>query len=84
MAQPNAAIAYKPNPKYNGVFRPNLSNKGPYNNCPTEIPTKKEDKDNITLETLVCKPSAMFGNAGKYISIDKGPIAVKRPKIKIK
>jgi hypothetical protein len=49
-----------------------------------EIPTKKEDKDNITLETEVFKFLAMLGKAGKYISIDSGPIAVNSPKIRIK
>jgi hypothetical protein len=77
-------MAYKPNPKYNGVLRPNLSNKGPYNNCPIEIPTKKEESESITLETDVFKFFAMLGKAGKYISMDKGPMEVRSPKISIK
>jgi hypothetical protein len=77
-------IAYKLNPKYKGVFRPNLSSNGPYNNCPTEMPMKKDDNDNITLETVVCSPLAILGKAGRYMSIDKGPIAVKRPKIRMR
>jgi hypothetical protein len=77
-------IIYKPKPKYKGVLRPYLSNNGPYNNCPKEIPTKKEDKDNITFATVVCKLFAILGNAGRYMSIDNGPIEVSRTKIRIK
>ncbi len=79
-----ADMAYKLNPKYKGVLRPNLSNNGPYNNCPMDIPTKKEESDNITLETDVFKFFAMLGKAGKYISIDNGPMDVSNPKISIK
>jgi hypothetical protein len=48
------------------------------------MPTKKEDKDNITFATVVCKLFAILGKAGKYMSIDKGPIEVSNPKIRIK
>lgn len=65
-------------------MRPNLSNKGPYNNCPIEMPTKKEESDSITLETDVFKFLAMLGKAGKYISMDNGPMDVSNPKISIK
>ena len=84
VAQAIEEIVYKPKPKYKGVLRPYFSNNGPYNNCPNEIPTKKEDKDSITTATVVCKLLAMLGNAGKYISIDNGPIEVSKPKIRIK
>ena len=84
VAHANDEIAYNAKPKYKGVLRPYLSNNGPYNNCPTEIPIKKEDKDNITDATVVFKPFAILGNAGRYISIDNGPIEVSKPKIRIK
>ena len=84
VAQANEEIAYKLKPKYKGILRPNLSNKGPYNNCPMDIPIKKEDKDNVTVATVVFNPVAIDGNAGKYISIDKGPIADIKPNINIK
>jgi uncharacterized protein YfiM (DUF2279 family) len=45
---------------------------------------KKEDKDNITDATVVFNPFAMLGKAGRYMSIDKGPIADKRPRIRIR
>ena len=48
------------------------------------MPIKKDDNDSITEETDVCKPLAIAGNAGKYISIDNGPIAVSNPKISIR
>jgi hypothetical protein len=49
-----------------------------------EMPTKKEESESITLETDVFKFFAMLGNAGKYISMDKGPMDVSSPKISIK
>jgi hypothetical protein len=48
------------------------------------MPIKKEDNDNITEATVVFKPFAILGKAGKYISIDNGPIADKRPNMRIK
>jgi hypothetical protein len=79
-----AEIEYNPKPKYKGVLRPYLSKSGPYNNWPTEIPTKKDDNDNITFETVVFKFLAILGKAGRYISMDNGPIDVSNPKIRIK
>ena len=84
VAQVNEEIAYKLNPKYKGFFRPNRSNKGPYNNWPIEIPIKKEDNESVTVATEVFNPVAIEGNAGKYMSIDKGPMADINPKIKIR
>ena len=52
--------------------------------CPIEIPIKKDERDNITEETDVFNPFAISGKAGKYISIDNGPIAVKSPNINIR
>jgi hypothetical protein len=49
-----------------------------------DIPIKKEDNDNVTVATDVFNPVAIDGNAGKYISIDKGPIADIKPNINIK
>jgi len=48
------------------------------------MPTKKEESESITLETDVFKFFAMLGNAGKYISMDKGPIELSNPSIRIK
>lgn len=48
------------------------------------MPIKKEDKESMTDATVVFNPFAILGNAGKYMSIDKGPMADKSPKIKIK
>ena len=84
VAQATEEIAYKLNPKYKGIFRPNLSSNGPYNNCPIEIPTKNEDNESVTFATEVSRAFAMDGKAGKYISIDKGPIADINPNIKIR
>src|SRR5262245_50352348 len=68
-------------PAYKGFFLPKRSSSGPYNNCPKEMPMKKLDNERVTSATLVCKPFAMSGNAGRYISIENGPIAVSKPSI---
>ena len=80
--QPTDAIIYKTSPAYKGFLRPNLSSKGPYNNCPTDIPIKKLDKDNETCAVVVFNDFAIAGKPGKYISIEKGPNAVSAPNIK--
>ena len=71
-------------PMYNGFFLPNFSNRGPYTNCPTEMPIKKLDNDNITCSTDVYKLTAIAGNAGRYMSIENGPIAVSKPSMRIR
>ena len=62
-------------PKYKGVLRPYLSKSGPYINCPTEMPIKNEDKDNIT------KPIQTNTNQYKPILNQK---QTKTKKLKIK
>ncbi len=52
--------------------------------CPIEIPIKKEDKERVTVSIDVFKPFAIVGKAGKYISMDSGPMADIKPKISIK
>jgi hypothetical protein len=49
-----------------------------------EIPIKKEDKDKVTLSIELFNPAAIDGKAGKYMSIDSGPMADINPNIKIK
>jgi hypothetical protein len=48
------------------------------------MPIKKLDSDSITCATVVFRPLAMAGNAGKYISIEKGPMAVSRPSMRMR
>jgi hypothetical protein len=75
------ATRYAHKPMYKGFFLPNLSSMGPYNNCPTEMPMKKLDKERVTCATVECRLSAIAGNAGRYISIENGPIAESNPRI---
>jgi len=84
MAQPIEARRYILNPTYIGFFLPYLSSKGPYNNWPADIPIKKLESESITCDTDVCKVFAISGNAGRYISIEKGPMAVSRPRIRMR
>jgi len=48
------------------------------------MPIKKEDRDSITEDTGVLRSVAMAGNAGKYMSIESGPIALSNPRIRIR
>lgn len=82
-AQPIDANKYMVSPAYKGFLRPYLSSKGPYNNCPNEIPIKKLDSERETCATVVFKSAAIAGNPGKYISIEKGPMADIIPRITI-
>jgi hypothetical protein len=79
----NEARKYKPIPAYNGGLRPKRSSSGPYKNCPNEIPIKKLDNERATCGTVVFNAAAMAGKAGRYISIEKGPIAESNPNIRI-
>jgi hypothetical protein len=47
------------------------------------MPIKKLESDRATSETVLFRFFAMAGKAGRYISIDSGPIAVNRPMIRI-
>lgn len=49
-----------------------------------EMPMKKLDSDNITRATVVFNPVAMAGKAGRYISIEKGPMAVSSPRMRMR
>lgn len=68
---------------YRGFFRPKRSSKGPYNICPADIPIKKLDRDNEIFETVVCKSAAIAGKPGRYMSMEKGPIAERSPNMSI-
>src|SRR4051812_18474511 len=82
-AHPIEAIQYSNRPAYKGFFLPNRSSRGPYINCPSPVPIKKEDKESDILVTVVPMDLAMSGKPGRYISMEKGTMAVKRPSNKM-
>ena len=43
------------------------------------MPIKKLDSERVTAETELWRLLAIAGKAGRYMSIDSGPIAVSRP-----
>lgn len=47
-------------------------------------PPKKVDKDICTRLISVCKSDAILGKAGRYISIAKGPKAVRLIRVNIR
>lgn len=66
-----------------GFLLPYLSEIGPQNNCPIANPPRKVDRDICTLFISVFKSFAILGNAGKYMSIARGPSAVRLTSVKI-
>ena len=48
------------------------------------MPIKNEERDSITEDTVVLRSFAMAGNAGKYMSIERGPIELNNPKMRIR
>ncbi len=47
------------------------------------MPIKKLESERETLATVVERSAAMSGKPGRYISIEKGPIEVRNPRISI-
>ena len=45
---------------------------------------KKLDKDRVTRATVVPRDPAICGNPGKYISMEKGPMADSSPRIRMR
>lgn len=64
-----------------GFLLPYRSAIGPQNNCPKASPPKKVDSEICTLLTGVFKSLAICGKLGKYMSILKGPNAVRLAKV---
>src|SRR4051812_16841846 len=73
--------AYSPRAICSGLFLPLLSLIGPTNNCPTAIPNKQAVRLSCAAEEVVLSSFVRLGKAGRYISMDNGPMAVIEPKI---
>lgn len=52
-------------------------------NCPTEIPIKKLDRDSVTFAMVVDIDLAISGKPGRYMSMEKGPMAESSPRIRM-
>jgi hypothetical protein len=48
------------------------------------MPIKNDERDNITDAMVVFKLLAISGKAGKYMSMDNGPIAVRKPSMRMR
>ena len=59
----------------NGSRRPKRSLSGPISNWPSARPATHAVNVSCTCEALASSPRAISGNAGRYMSIDSGPIA---------
>src|SRR5437899_2798471 len=64
-------------PASKGGLRPHRSERGPYTSCPAPNPRKKALSVNWTHLALAPKLSASVGKAGRYMSMDIGPKAVR-------
>ena len=52
-------------------------------NCPAEMPMKKLDRDRVTFAMVVDNDRAMSGKPGRYMSMEKGPMAESSPSIRM-
>ena len=64
-----------------GFFRPLMSLFGPIKICPIAKPISVAVKLNCTSDALVFSLLAISGRAGKYKSVQSGPMAAKQPNI---
>src|ERR1700754_3283865 len=47
------------------------------------MPIKKLDRESVTSATVVFRDAAMAGKPGRYMSMEKGPMAESNPRIRI-
>src|SRR4051812_27964600 len=59
--------------------RPSRSLSGPKKSCPSASPATQAVSVSWTADALVFSARAISGNAGRYMSIDSGPIALTDP-----
>ncbi len=64
-------------------MRPHTSDNGPMNNCPKAIPKRKTVTEFSILTMGTSKYRAITGKAGRYISMDIDPMAVRMPSVRI-
>ncbi len=78
-ASASDATTYIPRLNINGFFLPLISLRGPNISCPVARPIRHVVRLICTSDAVVLKSSATTGSAGRYMSIDIGPIAVNAP-----
>src|SRR5690625_190370 len=66
-------------PISSGRRRPSASLIGPMINCPSDRPSIIEVNVNCTCASTAPRSSVICGNAGRYMSVANGPVAVSRP-----
>src|SRR5512132_3476216 len=64
--------------------RPRRSLSGPNSSCPSASPATQAVSVSWTADALVGSARAISGNAGRYMSIDSGPIALTDPRTTIR
>ena len=74
------AAAYVISAASNGTRRPKRSLSGPITNWPRARPVTHAVNVSCTTESLASNSRASSGNAGRYMSIDSGPIAITDPR----
>jgi hypothetical protein len=67
-------------PAIKGRRRPNASEIGPMISWPRPSPSRVPVSVSWTAVELVCRPEAIEGSAGRYMSIVNGPIAINDPR----
>ena len=61
-------------------LRPSRSLSGPNTSCPSASPATHAVSVSWTDDALVSSARVISGNAGRYMSIDSGPIALTEPR----
>ena len=79
--QPSVATAYVISDPNNNLLLPYLSLTGPISTCPNAKPNIDIVRLNCTAEFVQENSLASDGNAGKYISVTKGPNAERKPSV---
>ena len=76
-------MAQRAMPHISGFLRPKVSLKGPKKSCPTAIPTIVVVIVSCTIGAEAWSSPVREGKDGKYISMQKGAIAVSMPRKKM-
>jgi hypothetical protein len=66
-------------PAINGRLRPSESDSGPTINCPSASPASVPVRVSCTTDDDTDRSSAIFGSAGRYMSMVSGPRATITP-----
>jgi hypothetical protein len=78
----SSEVTMKPaTPTTSGIFLPRTSLTGPATTWPTEMPMRQAVRVSWTWEGVLSISPLIAGSAGRYMSMARGPIADRAPRI---